>query len=81
MYTYGMTTDEKIRGEPAENAKNVENQMASLRKCVRGYGGLAVAFSGGVDSTLLAFIARQELGDRALAVTASSPTYPSSEEK
>lgn len=57
-----------------------DSQMAALRKMVRGYGGMAVAFSGGVDSTLLAFIARQELGDRALAVTARSPTYPSSEE-
>lgn len=80
MYTCSMSTDEKIRGEPTENAKNAEIQMASLRERVRKYGGMAVAFSGGVDSTLLAFIARQELGDRALAVTATSPTYPSSEE-
>jgi uncharacterized protein len=38
-----------------------------------------VAFSGGVDSTLLARAARDGLGDRAVLVTADSETYPSSE--
>jgi uncharacterized protein len=59
---------------------SVDSGLAGVRARVRGYGGLAVAFSGGVDSTLLALIARQELGDRAIAVTATSPTYPSREE-
>jgi uncharacterized protein len=38
-----------------------------------------VAFSGGVDSTLLLHIAHEELGDRAMALLASSPTYPNFE--
>ena len=38
-----------------------------------------VAFSGGVDSTLLARAAKDGLGDRAVLVTADSETYPSSE--
>ena len=38
-----------------------------------------VAFSGGVDSTLLARAAKDALGDRALLVTADSETYPTSE--
>lgn len=39
-----------------------------------------VAFSGGVDSTLVAFAARQALGrDRAIAVTAQSPSVPSAD--
>ena len=38
-----------------------------------------VAYSGGIDSTLLAFAAHAELGDRAAAVLASSATYPDSE--
>ena len=38
-----------------------------------------VAFSGGVDSSLLAYAAYHVLGDKAIAVTAVSPTMPHSE--
>lgn len=40
-----------------------------------------VAFSGGVDSSYLAWAARRALGDDALAVTAVSPSYPASHRK
>jgi uncharacterized protein len=39
---------------------------------------LVVAYSGGVDSAYLAYAAHRALGDRALAVTAESPSYPRS---
>jgi len=42
-------------------------------------GGVLVAFSGGVDSSLVLAAARQALGARVLAVTACSPTYPDHE--
>lgn len=58
----------------------IDEKIASLREIVRNTGGLAIAFSGGVDSTLLAAIAHEELGDSAIAVTAHSPTYPEREQ-
>jgi pyridinium-3,5-biscarboxylic acid mononucleotide sulfurtransferase len=41
--------------------------------------GVAVAFSGGVDSALVAYAAHRALGDRAIAVTADSASVPRSE--
>ncbi|OGX14787.1 MAG: TIGR00268 family protein [Omnitrophica WOR_2 bacterium RBG_13_41_10] len=55
------------------------NKLQKIKKILKKMGSVLIAYSGGVDSTLLLKLARDVLGGEVLAVTAVSPTYPQDE--
>jgi len=52
------------------------SKLNQLRELIRSFGSCLVAYSGGVDSAFLACVARQALGDRAVAAIADTPSLP-----
>ncbi len=57
----------------------LQEKYEQLKSLIVGIKPLVVAFSGGVDSTLLLKVAHDLLGEQVCAITATSPTYPQSE--
>ncbi|MHB1845831.1 MAG: ATP-dependent sacrificial sulfur transferase LarE [Deltaproteobacteria bacterium] len=67
-----MSTEAERRELVAASAQ----KLSRLRARLRGLGGALVAFSGGADSALVLKVATDELGDRAVALTAVSASLP-----
>jgi len=61
--------------------KGLDEKYEKLRRFIqeKGRDGVVIALSGGVDSSTLAAVSHDVLGERAVAVTAKSSTYPPEE--
>lgn len=62
-----------------ELSKQLLDKYNNLKTLLQSYEKVAVAFSSGVDSTLLLYVAREVCGDNVIAVTASSKSFPDRE--
>ena len=60
----------------AEPVKEQLEKYEALKAYLKSLESVAVAFSSGVDSTFLLYAAKEALGERAVAVTASSCSFP-----
>jgi pyridinium-3,5-biscarboxylic acid mononucleotide sulfurtransferase len=54
----------------------MENKLRNLTETLKKYKSAVIAFSGGVDSTFLARVAKDVYGENLLLITATSSTYP-----
>jgi pyridinium-3,5-biscarboxylic acid mononucleotide sulfurtransferase len=68
-----------VTQSPPVSVPGVASKLRDLHDWFRPLGGVVVAYSGGTDSSLVAAVAARALGDRALAVTAVSPSLPPGE--
>ena len=62
-------------GNPIAMGNDPSEKQKKLAARLRVLGSAVVAFSGGADSAYLAWMAHQTLGERALAITALSPSF------
>lgn len=68
-----------MNGQGSSTVDSLEVRTARLHALLAELGQVVVAFSGGVDSTLVAAVASRELGGRATAITGVSPSLAESE--
>ncbi|MFG6383232.1 MAG: ATP-dependent sacrificial sulfur transferase LarE [Lachnospiraceae bacterium] len=59
-----------------EEEQKIRRKMEDLKQLLANLGSIAIAFSGGVDSTFLLKVSYEVLGEKAIAITAQSSSFP-----
>ena len=77
----GLSAPSSAPADRPDDPRTIEQKLGDLREVIRGYESVVVAFSAGADSTLVAKVAADVLGDRALAVTSASESLAERELK
>jgi uncharacterized protein len=67
------------RPSPISTPASTEEQLTALRSLLRSLGSVLVCYSGGIDSAFVLAVAHAELGERAVGMTAVSPSLSQSE--
>src|SRR5436305_967710 len=68
-----LTWRQRFWTEDRNMIDELSSQLQRLRDTIRGYGSVVVAYSGGVDSSVVLKLACEQLGQRALGCIADSP--------
>ena len=79
LFVHAMGLPPPSAAAPSALANDVDRKLSHLRSVVRELDSALVCFSGGIDSAFVLAVASQELGDRAVGMTAVSPSLPAKE--